>query len=368
MEDYQLEGSDGRRTAYGNPRYYRRCAKLLQNVHRCVVYGAPRVRHVSRRHGVWTDGPLAPSHGAVASPRLQPTEPSLAPPPPSIPHIAGGPVPVGEAEQDGAGGDGHRGAQVPGGADPGPVRGDGGGQGALGDGGHALLQAPRAPLVLPLQGVEGAVVQDPGPGALLLQQRRGPAAARHPAGGGGGDGGGEPAARVLLRGDPGPRGGRGHVHAQGGDGGGHAAVDQANQAAEHGADLPPARGGARAVPRRVRALPVLQEPAGLHQPPHRHLGGDALPRAPHAHQGPQGAPPLGQGAPRRLPAPLQVHRPLVPRAGAYPRGGARLLHQGPLPLPRARRGGARHGACLRAYGCDGRSVCLLFTMLSTGSR
>jgi phosphatidylinositol 4-kinase B len=48
MEDYQLEGSDGRRTAYGNPRYYRRCAKLLQNVHRCVVYGAPRVRHVSR--------------------------------------------------------------------------------------------------------------------------------------------------------------------------------------------------------------------------------------------------------------------------------------------------------------------------------
>lgn len=49
MEDYQLEGSDGRRTAYGNPRYYRRCAKLLQNVHRCVVYGAPRVRHVSRR-------------------------------------------------------------------------------------------------------------------------------------------------------------------------------------------------------------------------------------------------------------------------------------------------------------------------------
>jgi hypothetical protein len=51
MEDYQLEGSDGRRTAYGNPRYYRRCAKLLQNVHRCVVYGAPRVRHVSRSTG-----------------------------------------------------------------------------------------------------------------------------------------------------------------------------------------------------------------------------------------------------------------------------------------------------------------------------
>lgn len=48
MEDYQLEGSDGRRSINGNPRYYRRCAKLLQNVHRCVVYGAPRVRHVSR--------------------------------------------------------------------------------------------------------------------------------------------------------------------------------------------------------------------------------------------------------------------------------------------------------------------------------
>lgn len=46
MEDYQVEGSDGRRTVHGNQRYYRRCAKLLQNVHRCVVYGAPRVRHL----------------------------------------------------------------------------------------------------------------------------------------------------------------------------------------------------------------------------------------------------------------------------------------------------------------------------------
>ena len=46
MEDYQVEGVDGRRTAHGNGRYYRRCAKLLQNVHRCVVYGAPRVRHL----------------------------------------------------------------------------------------------------------------------------------------------------------------------------------------------------------------------------------------------------------------------------------------------------------------------------------
>ena len=46
MEDYQVEGMDGRRTAHGNGRYYRRCAKLLQNVHRCVVYGAPRVRHL----------------------------------------------------------------------------------------------------------------------------------------------------------------------------------------------------------------------------------------------------------------------------------------------------------------------------------
>jgi phosphatidylinositol 4-kinase B len=30
MEDYQLETSDGKRSAHGNPRYYRRCAKLLQ--------------------------------------------------------------------------------------------------------------------------------------------------------------------------------------------------------------------------------------------------------------------------------------------------------------------------------------------------
>ncbi len=46
MEDYQVEGVDGRRTTHGNQRYFRRCAKLLQNVHRCVVYGAPRVRHL----------------------------------------------------------------------------------------------------------------------------------------------------------------------------------------------------------------------------------------------------------------------------------------------------------------------------------
>lgn len=82
MEDYQLEMSDGRRSVHGNPRYYRRCAKLLQvractypttrrpfsseharlmahvwashlsprqNVHRCVVYGSPRVHQVG--HG-----------------------------------------------------------------------------------------------------------------------------------------------------------------------------------------------------------------------------------------------------------------------------------------------------------------------------
>ena len=48
MEDYCLELSDGRINAYGNPVYYRRCAKLLQNVHRCVVYLPENLKAMER--------------------------------------------------------------------------------------------------------------------------------------------------------------------------------------------------------------------------------------------------------------------------------------------------------------------------------
>jgi hypothetical protein len=41
MEDYQPENADGKRNPKANPEYFFRCARLLQNIERAVVFGSP---------------------------------------------------------------------------------------------------------------------------------------------------------------------------------------------------------------------------------------------------------------------------------------------------------------------------------------
>lgn len=47
MEDYQPEDAAGNTNPNRNPVFYTRCARMLQNIERCIVHGSPELTEVT---------------------------------------------------------------------------------------------------------------------------------------------------------------------------------------------------------------------------------------------------------------------------------------------------------------------------------